>query len=1176
MNFLQQDTEAHLSNVNVGDQVFLHDRSTLDDYTLNSENVSFIVTETDVNYINVTDGDTKYRILYSDVKKITTSRSYTPTDRSISSVEDVDLFGGKHFEYELSTLYERDDQRLITLFVTNIIKLYPLAITEIELRAFQNEAEYGGFSNTLNIFQFNKLTKFFEKSPHFNTKSTEDTLDILPTASPSLRFSARGRDAIYKYCMSNKISHIETDGIYKAALKSRAYDPGGDLERTYSRHFASKGNKTQRDFTRAALRLYATRAKLGGKIEIPLECADNGYWAPKPVANPPTVLPASNNSILTEHMRAATRELKLYNVRSKHSDTMECTYRLKSRKSFMYNTFIRIDLTTVRASKENSRGYMPTKKFIDADLANQDKSYEFEIEIVNTEDIDFDSEFYTKLLSTALNIIKYASSIINDRSGFTHTSIRDEVLEVYYKTCRSVLGVGQKLFLSPKVSGFKRESLRSITEHTYCVTDKADGLGNLMIIYHDAEKPALNGYIFYVSSNMEVFHTHMKIADIGGVYICNGEYVAYTSAHTRKDRPEYLIYDAYVYNNTNISTKPLLYESSAAPVLAADQDSNPPPLSRVDYIHRIVKLMEGATRSGGPPASIGWTSAVNQAKTFICETGSKSIGEAANEIWSRRSDFDYKLDGIIYTPMNVPVGYSPSTRRGSFGRTWHLNLKWKPLEETTVDVLISLKRNPRTGKPLITPSADGVEYRRFDLFVGGINNTRQKWRPPQRKIGGEIVLSDDDFHAEFSVTDNNIYDDAGDIVMDDTVVELSYDPSDSFNPQSFTILRTRHDKTFKYRLFRNYQKKAFLGGHTDCRCAKDVPLRKTSAPRGFKPNFGNFVGIANKVWTEILNPISIDELIASTPAKYFAAVSPKIRNLTSRLRKRHNEIKEEIIKEAARLSRRSRRKGADEVLLLDLSVGKGADMLKWQNAGITHVLGIDKFKTNLTDSSDGALVRLAKFKRRTRTKLEYRFVQGDTSESIKDNTNIVKEMFKQIDGTPMKYNIIASMFSLHYYFIDEETLTGFIRNIVDNIAPGGYFIGMCYNGKRIFNSLTSAGKIVMKNNAGARLVQIDRAYESATFADDVTSLGLKIKAWVSSIGIEHDEYLVNFTYLIKILSAKGFEVVKLEDFGVYNATSTTDKAKALMRTNESDEFIHNGEVEISNYNTLFIFKKKML
>ena len=49
------------------------------------------------------------------------------------------------------------------------------------------------------------------------------------------------------------------------------------------------------------------------------------------------------------------------------------------------------------------------------------------------------------------------------------------------------------------------------------------------------------------------------------------------------------------------------------------------------------------------------------------------------------------------------------------------------------------------------------------------------------------------------------------------------------------------------------------------------------------------------------------------------------------------------------------------------------------------------------------------------------------------------------------FDVVSSQFSMHYYFENEDTFNGFIENLNKNIKTGGYFIGTCYDGTKIFN-----------------------------------------------------------------------------------------------------------------------------
>ena len=53
----------------------------------------------------------------------------------------------------------------------------------------------------------------------------------------------------------------------------------------------------------------------------------------------------------------------------------------------------------------------------------------------------------------------------------------------------------------------------------------------------------------------------------------------------------------------------------------------------------------------------------------------------------------YKYDGLIYTPMYLPAGYSNSDDFMLLsGKTWTANFKWKPPDENSIDFLVETQK----------------------------------------------------------------------------------------------------------------------------------------------------------------------------------------------------------------------------------------------------------------------------------------------------------------------------------------------------------------------------------------------------------------------------------------------------------------------------------------------------
>jgi hypothetical protein len=53
----------------------------------------------------------------------------------------------------------------------------------------------------------------------------------------------------------------------------------------------------------------------------------------------------------------------------------------------------------------------------------------------------------------------------------------------------------------------------------------------------------------------------------------------------------------------------------------------------------------------------------------------------------------------------------------------------------------------------------------------------------------------------------------------------------------------------------------------------------------------------------------------------------------------------------------------------------------------------------------------------------------------------------------MKADVISCMFATHYFFSSKETFNGFLGNLSENLKIGGYFIGCCFDGEKVFEFL---------------------------------------------------------------------------------------------------------------------------
>jgi hypothetical protein len=164
-----------------------------------------------------------------------------------------------------------------------------------------------------------------------------------------------------------------------------------------------------------------------------------------------------------------------------------------------------------------------------------------------------------------------------------------------------------------------------------------------------------------------------------------------------------------------------------------------------------------------------------------------------------------------------------------------------------------------------------------------------------------------------------------------------------------------------------------------------------------------------------------------------------------------------------------------------------------------------------------------------------------------------------------------------------------MKNITECTKHNGYFIGTCYDGKIVFNELkkTKTGDSVKIVEDGKKIWEITKAYTSDSFNDDSSSIGYRIDVYQESINQPISEYLVNFDYLNRVMSAYGFEIVSREealDMGLpdgsglfselyMNMLDEISKNKFKAKDFEQAPNMSSYEKKISFLNRYFVYKK---
>jgi len=601
-------------------------------------------------------------------------------------------------------------------------------------------------------------------------------------------------------------------------------------------------------------------------------------------------------------------------------------------------------------------------------------------------------------------------------------------------------------------------------------------------------------------------------------------------------------------------------------------------------------------------------------KKFQISSPSKNIFECSNSIiFSQKAGaFEYKTDGLIFTPCNTGVA---SNKVGSAGPlhkvTWDMSFKWKPMNQNTIDFLITTKKNQNGTDFIGNIFESGIDtmkseqlqqYKTIILRVGYDERKHGYINPCSAVIEDKLPHAGDvdtgDGYKPIPFYPTNPYDpdtcicniplkedqngtlqmfaEEGDIFDDETIVEFSYDIS---RPKHWRWVaqRVRYDKTAEYK-------------------------------RGIK-NYGNAYHVANNNWYSIHNPITeemittgqnIPDELADDDVYYNRSSND---NKTRPMRDFHNLfVKKMLITKTA----------AKGNTLIDYAVGKAGDFPKWIDAKLSFVFGVDLSKDNIENRIDGACARFLNYRKKFYSMPYALFVNGNSGVNIKSGDAMFSEKGKEIvralfnDGPKDEsilgkgvyrqygkavdgFNISSCQFALHYFFENVEKLNQFLKNLSQCTKIDGYFIGCCYDGASIFNALRSVetGKSIGITIDDTKIWEVTKQYSQTTYDPDISCVGYAIDVYQDSINKTIKEYLVNFTYFTELMKSYGFELLRRDDaikLGIPNSSGLFSELFTVMESDIQQDprqkskygsapFMTPKEKQISFYNRYFVFKK---
>jgi len=397
------------------------------------------------------------------------------------------------------------------------------------------------------------------------------------------------------------------------------------------------------------------------------------------------------------------------------------------------------------------------------------------------------------------------------------------------------------------------------------------------------------------------------------------------------------------------------------------------------------------------------------------------IFQDAKEIWDNRDKLKYKLDGLIFTPVNQE--YTDNIDSISIPV-----LKWK--EKLSIDVRINFSQKNGKFTYFHANARNRPWFGDTKYNWGQFQNTNQNFicRIKESKLNvGKIEINPKNQKETFYLgLDNypNINSEFERINNKTDIVEYEF----NMNRNRWEAIRIRNDK---------------------------------KNPNAYKT--------LESVVSSIVNYVSLDDIqeLENLKLENIGALYDLTEDNVKRKnwRKFHNYVKREVLKKASEITETNYH--------LELACGKGGDLFKWEKLGYKNILAIDTSSNELYEKN-GFKERLicAGFVKKDyyykKKDMKITIVLGDVSKPLKtcglndEENDKLNEYFKNLPKYFKGFDTIGIMFAIHYMFGDfneknqpwkskQKKLEGFMKNIKENLKYGGIIFGTYLNGRNIEN-----------------------------------------------------------------------------------------------------------------------------
>lgn len=634
----------------------------------------------------------------------------------------------------------------------------------------------------------------------------------------------------------------------------------------------------------------------------------------------------------------------------------------------------------------------------------------------------------------------------------------------------------------------------------YCVTDKSDGVRNLMFI-----DKAGDCYLISRDGISTIKSVGVRIPEWANS-LFDGEYLEYDTSGSYLNK--YMIFDCYYAKGENMMNAEFgdgrtnLEKSRYGAILALTQKT----LAGTGVQMISDKLPFRIDKKTFLFGELSTTPANRRNYNLIFQQSARLLGKMNKDYGGLLNEgnlYSYKTDGLIFTPIRLAVRQArPDVKveqyKQIYSGKWEQCYKWKPAQFLTIDFQIAFLKDIKTNERRYIYYGN-QKYLHAELrcmnyqsrlntnveLAGRAGGSENKYDTSLNALLLNDGISLEQMPLEMPFMSTHPYmgvrDVDGNIIMTTSQCLLPVNESGDVVCEEGEQFYDGDTVEFRYisadpniRAELNEQDRALVIENDTQR------WRAMRVRRGKKPNALN---VCLDIWSLIHAPVTIKNITEGLTMtdiegggdlNYYISTGTNFVTDVLGLNKFNNFCKGYVFQKY--LGTQTNPK------LLDLGCGKAGDYFKYIINGVKTFVGIDLSHDNLNNKRDGGATRILKSiadSPKSKALAERTLlINGSMTKSLANGDagldmlakyylDILYGRFKPNPTTNPRharfynlavdgFNTVTSMYVIHYAFNNDTDLDTYLENVSSSLKDQGYFIGTCLDGNSILDNLNGS------------------------------------------------------------------------------------------------------------------------